>query len=191
MNSSEHFYSHIRWAEFEVHCYHGYWSIGCLFGLIQLYFIQYCSSWLINFQIEYNVFVANRIAKVKKLLPDCMWNYILTIQNSADCVSSGLLAPQLWGHNLYWKWPDLLRKWDSQTIFEKFHPLPILEIPELKESFSARVSSKLYERLSQYSSLSFTERVVALIWRYMCRLRKQPYLQVHWKGLNFKRHYIY
>lgn len=135
-------------------------------------------SWLINPQIDYKIFVTNRIAKIQKLLPDCIWNHIPSIHNPADCVSRGLLPSQLWKHTLYWNGPVLLKDWNSKIIPPRFKPMPAAELPELKTNptvvLMVNVTEDIIGRFMRHSSLLFTQRVVAGIWRYMSRLRQYP-----------------
>lgn len=58
-------------------------------------------SWLVSSQINYKIFVTNRIAKIKQLLPDCQWNHVSSEDNPADCVSRGICASQKAQHTLY------------------------------------------------------------------------------------------
>ncbi|CAI6376403.1 unnamed protein product [Macrosiphum euphorbiae] len=79
-------------------------------------------SWLVSPQINYKIFVTNRIAKIRQLLPDCQWNHVPSEDNPADCVSRGILASQLAQYTFYWNGPNLLT--DLEPTDSQFIPIP-------------------------------------------------------------------
>lgn len=134
-------------------------------------------SWLVSPQINYKIFVTNRIAKIRQLLPDCQWNHVPSEDNPADCVSRGLLASQLAKYTLYWNGPKLLR--DLEPTDGQFIPIPPDELPELKSHGPlvslVNTTSDFAGIISRYSSLSCAQRVFALVWRFIAKTKKcQP-----------------
>lgn len=136
-------------------------------------------SWLVNSQIDYKIFVTNRIAKIKKLLPDCCWRHISSENNPADCVSRGLLPSQLWNHNLYWKGPDILKSSSYIKFDIHYNLIPLAELPEVKAAPSTVMlintssSTHIIDSLSRFSSLPMAQRVFAWVWRFVGKTQKQ------------------
>lgn len=77
-------------------------------------------SWLTVQQVEFKIFVTNRLKKISELIPFCQWHYISTLHNPADCVSRGMLPREALAHNLYWDGPDMLKQlvncWSSSPV---------------------------------------------------------------------------
>jgi len=48
-------------------------------------------SWLTSDQKYFKIFITNRVAKFHRLIPDCEWNHVSTVDNMADPASRGLL----------------------------------------------------------------------------------------------------
>ncbi|XP_008189193.1 uncharacterized protein LOC103311377, partial [Acyrthosiphon pisum] len=108
------------------------------------------------------------------LLPDCQWNHESSEDNPADCVSRGILASQLAQHTLYWNGPHLLT--DPETTRSQVILIPPDELPDLKSHgllvTLVNTTGDFAEIISRYSSLSFAQRVFALVWRFIAKTKK-------------------
>lgn len=132
-------------------------------------------SWLVNFQIDFKVFVTNRITKIKTLLPECCWNHISSENNPADYVYRGLLPSQLWSYNLYWERPDILRTSIYNTSTLQFNLTSSNDLPEIKTNNTVmfiNIADSIIESISRFSSLLKAQRVFAWIWRFVCKTWK-------------------
>eukprot|EP00102_Acyrthosiphon_pisum_P013651 XP_008183314.1 PREDICTED: uncharacterized protein LOC103309509 [Acyrthosiphon pisum] len=131
-------------------------------------------SWLVAAQINYKIFVTNRIAKIRQLLPDCQWNHVSSEDNPADCVSRGILASKLAQPTLYWNGPHLLT--DPETTRSQVILIPPDELPDLKSHGPlvtlVNTTGDFAEIISRYSSLSFAQRVFALVWCFIAKTKK-------------------
>lgn len=64
--------------------------------------------WLNADQKMFKVFVTNRIAKIRTLIPSCIWSHVSTKENPADPSSRGLLANDLVASSLHWEGPTFI-----------------------------------------------------------------------------------
>ena len=83
-------------------------------------------AWLQDFPRKWKTFVANRVAKIQKLIPSSNWNFVPTEENPADCISRGISAVNLAKHSLWLKGPSWIEKsedyWPkSESIAEHQH----------------------------------------------------------------------
>ena len=64
--------------------------------------------------LKEDVFVRNRVTKIReKISPDC-WFHVGSSDNPADCLSRGILPQQLLEHSLWWHGPPWLLKPESE-----------------------------------------------------------------------------
>jgi len=87
-------------------------------------------SWLTNVQVQYKIFVTNRLNKIKELIPTCEWHHVVTFQNPADCVSRGIFPKYALEHRLYWDGPSWLYEPTDEWLSATFQPLALHEVPE-------------------------------------------------------------
>lgn len=52
-------------------------------------------AWITNTQLEFKMFVSNRVHQIQLLIPTCGWNHIRTFDNPADCASRGIFPSAL------------------------------------------------------------------------------------------------
>lgn len=71
-------------------------------------------SWLTREQNQFKVFVTNRVAQIKMLVPECEWAHVGTKDNPADPASRGMLPKDLLSCTQYLVGPKFLRQDDSQ-----------------------------------------------------------------------------
>lgn len=130
-------------------------------------------SWLTAPQVNLKVFVTNRLAKIKELIPSCQWRYVPSEFNTADCVSRGMFPKEIINYKLYWSGPEFIKIPTDQWKNTNFQPVPVCQLPELKPTI---IKTPLLvtdisiegEWLKRFSSFAKLQRVIA----YMCRFTK-------------------
>lgn len=134
-------------------------------------------SWLTAEQKHFKIFVTNRVAKVHKLLPDCDWNYVPTNLSPADPASHGLLPIAMMSSNIYWHGPTFLSLAEDQWPSSNFVPLKPEQLPEIKPKtitvLAASVEPVQSDIFHRFSSLAKMQRVLAQVFRFALRLRRQ------------------
>lgn len=65
-------------------------------------------GWLSAEQRLFKIFVTNRVAKIKSLIPHCVWAHINTKENPADPASRGILPNELTSCFLFFQGPRFL-----------------------------------------------------------------------------------
>ncbi|XP_026829094.1 uncharacterized protein LOC113562802 [Ooceraea biroi] len=65
-------------------------------------------AWLDRHPSQWKTFVANRVAEIRNRAPNAEWQYVSTLDNSADCASRGLISDELISHPLWWHGPPWL-----------------------------------------------------------------------------------
>ncbi|CAG5020173.1 unnamed protein product [Parnassius apollo] len=73
-------------------------------------------GWLQGDPKRWNVFVANRVAKITEVLPSECWRYVKSQDNPADCASRGISTKQLHRHQLWWRGPAWLSYSDDDNV---------------------------------------------------------------------------
>jgi len=120
-------------------------------------------SWLNNPQVEYKVFVSNRLHNIHKLLPSCRWFHVRSNLNPADCASRGLRPSELVQFELYWQGPTFLRQLDEGWSQEN-SLIPADQLPEVK-AFTSCVVETTGEHLEWFSRFSSFNRMLRVIIR--------------------------
>lgn len=128
-------------------------------------------SWLTTDQKFFKIFVTNRIAKIRALLPNCFWSHVSTIENPADPSSRGLLPVALIACSLHWDGPVFLSlpeiDWPVSN-FAKIHPG---DLPEVKPmSINALAAQKLLAEdyvLHRFSTWSHMQRSLGYALRFV------------------------
>lgn len=135
-------------------------------------------SWLNAEQKHFKIFVTNRVAKIHKLLPTCDWNYVPTNCNPADPASRGLLPTAMMSLNIYWNGPPFLLLSEDRWPKSHFVPVDLEQLPEIKSKtvtvLSAAVEPALLYPFHRFSTLAKMQRVLAYVFRFFHRLRRQP-----------------
>lgn len=134
-------------------------------------------SWLTSSQIQFKVFVTNRLNKIRELVPTCQWHHVSTSKNPADCVSRGMFPKEAIAHTLYWNGPSFLYKSPEYWSSPAFQPLSTQELPEqviaLKHTLAIVTTTCDLEWFRRFSSLTRLQRVIAYIHRFANRARKR------------------
>lgn len=132
-------------------------------------------SWLNNSQVEYKVFVSNRLHKIHQLLPSCRWFYVRSKLNPADCASRGLSPSELAQFELYWQGPNFLYQpvedWSQGSSL-----IPANELPEVKGFTSCLMETKeeQLEWFSRFSSFNRMLRIIIRLRRFVRACLKRP-----------------
>lgn len=132
-------------------------------------------SWLNNPQVEYKVFVSNRLHNIHQLLPSCRWFHVNSNSNPADCAFRGLRPSELAQLKLYWQGPAFLRQFDEGWSQENCL-IPADQLPEVK-GFTTCVVETTGEHLewfSRFSSFNRMLRVVIRLRRFVKGCLKRP-----------------
>lgn len=96
----------------------------------------------------------------------------------ADCASRGLLPSELVSHTLYWDGITLLVA-PLSTWPLRVRPVPIDQLPELKQEKPAVLVLQEPEWYSRFSSYLHMLRVVVQIRRFITRCRRQPVSELY------------
>lgn len=131
-------------------------------------------SWLTKPQVEFKIFVSNRVCQIIERVPDCRWAHVRSEYNPADCVSRGLKPAELQDHDLYWKGPSFLVQPVAEWDF-KIPAVPINQLPELKAtSLMTKLDKSEDEWITRFSSYNHMLRVCAWMRRFISLMRKSP-----------------
>lgn len=108
-------------------------------------------SWLTTTQVSFKVFVTHRVGQIHSLLPGCVWRYVPSQLNPADCASRGLHPHQLIDQPLYWHGPSFLTtpldEWSCVPPHSELSDLPeitptrVMTVQIREEWFAVRSSS--------------------------------------------------
>ena len=134
-------------------------------------------QWLTNEKKKLRVFVANRVAYIRKHSAVSQWRWVDTLNNPADCPSRGLGADELVERELFWKHgPDFLFKEDvsppEQPVLRG--PLETAAAEEVVGEPNTQLTAKLAEAylpawpIERWSSLQKAKRVITICRRWLC-----------------------
>lgn len=134
-------------------------------------------GWLQGDQNRWNVFVCNRVQKIKEIIPPYCWHYVKSADNPADCASRGILPSQLKSHPLWWSGPEWLSTYTLKEGRTKGY-----ETDEEMIKLQTNVTTTNYnhdfinELLKRNSCLTRVTRVIAWILRFATRNERPNYL---------------
>uniref|UniRef100_A0A2S2NBR8 Integrase catalytic domain-containing protein n=1 Tax=Schizaphis graminum TaxID=13262 RepID=A0A2S2NBR8_SCHGA len=132
-------------------------------------------SWIINTQLQFKVFVSNRVHQIQSLIPNCIWKHVRTAFNPADCASRGLSPVALINMTLYWQGPKFLLR----PIPDWNEDIPSLapdKIPEVKlVSLPIHSPAPVVEWINRFSSYDKMLVVVAWVRRFLGLCRKRTF----------------
>jgi len=128
-------------------------------------------SWLTTPQSHFKIFVTNRLAKIRELIPSCQWHYVPSVLNPADCVSRGILPSQLIKNTLYWEGPQFIQQPMNEWPNIRFEAFPVTELPDVKQKIILPVCSVATidedsEWFNRFSTLNRMQRVTAYMIRF-------------------------
>ncbi|KAF0693809.1 Integrase catalytic domain-containing protein [Aphis craccivora] len=120
-------------------------------------------AWIVNIQLEFKVFVSNRVHQIRQLIPLCNWAHISTQNNPADCTSRGVSSLALIDLKLYWYGPKILMQSPSTWVSH----IPFLDSevkPEIRQtSLVVGTLDAEPEWFNRYSSLDQLLAIVSWI----------------------------
>ncbi|UYV84382.1 hypothetical protein LAZ67_X001975 [Cordylochernes scorpioides] len=122
---------------------------------------------------KWQIFVANRVAKIQDLIAAHSWQYISGKQNPADLATRGILPSCLINSKLRWHGPVWLTLDGSENI-PSFTIDPSMGLEERSVILHATIAEPCPEFLSKYSSFTKLLRVMAWCERFISITRKQP-----------------
>ncbi|XP_022824061.1 uncharacterized protein LOC111354747 [Spodoptera litura] len=136
---------------------------------------QVVLAWIQGDSSKWETYVANRVTKIKHIIPATQWNYVKSEYNPADCASRGLLPSKLLSLSLWWQGPDFLSR---QNGFEN-NPRPFqtnmgcanhVERKQVGQKIQQNFISDL---LNNCSSLTHITRITAWIQRFINNMRNK------------------
>lgn len=138
-------------------------------------------SWLTSSQVQFKVFVTNRLNKIQELLPTCQWHHVPTSENPADCVSRGMFPKEAILHSLYWDGPCFLHESPEDWSLATF-PRLSSQLPEVKTVKQVCLLSNDLSNtdsfMNRFSSLTRLQRSLAYSLRFVyARFFGQPLSQ--------------
>ncbi|UYV61483.1 hypothetical protein LAZ67_1005017, partial [Cordylochernes scorpioides] len=136
-------------------------------------------AWITSESKKWQIFVANRVAKIQDLTAAHSWQYISGKQNPADLATRGILPSCLIHSKLWWHGPVWLTLDGSENI-PSFTIDPSMGLEERSVILHATIAEPCPEFFSKYSSFTKLLRVMAWCKRFINITRKQPT-----QGLSF------
>ncbi|XP_060873756.1 uncharacterized protein LOC132947470 [Metopolophium dirhodum] len=130
-------------------------------------------AWLNGDQKQFKIFVTNRVAKIRSLLPHCEWSHVRSSDNPADPASRGMLPEELLTNRLHLNGPEFLQ--DPNCQFSSLMPNEFSpeQLPEIKTSVKnvlfVQDSIQPSDMISQFSTLTKMQRVLAYCFRFARR----------------------
>ncbi|UYV69731.1 hypothetical protein LAZ67_7000518 [Cordylochernes scorpioides] len=110
-------------------------------------------AWITSESKKWQIFVANRVAKIQDLTAAHSWQYISGKQNPADLATRGILPSCLINSKLWWHGPVWLTLDGSENI-PSFTIDPSMGLEECSVILHATIAEPCPEFLSKYSSFA-------------------------------------
>ncbi|UYV65529.1 hypothetical protein LAZ67_3004603, partial [Cordylochernes scorpioides] len=130
-------------------------------------------AWITSESKKWQIFVANRVAKIQDLTAAHSWQYISGKQNPADLATRGVLPSCLINSKLWWHGPVWLTLDGSENI-PSFTIDPSMGLEDRSVILHATIAEPCPEFLSKYSSFAKLLRVMAWCKIFINITRKQP-----------------
>lgn len=120
-------------------------------------------AWIASNPKQWNVFVENRVAEIRKLSRLEEWEHVRTGDNPADIVSRGCSPKRLLESQPWWKGPARLTSERGVPLYVADNSNPLEEIPERRKTVAANAATVVvsvipYDRFSSWRKLT---RVIA------------------------------
>ncbi|UYV79361.1 hypothetical protein LAZ67_17002296, partial [Cordylochernes scorpioides] len=130
-------------------------------------------AWITSESKKWQIFVANRVAKIQDLTAAHSWQYISGKQNPADLATRGILPSCLIHSELWWHGPVWLTLDGSENI-PSFTIDPSMGLEERSVILHATIAEPCPEFLLKYSSFAKLLKVMAWCKRFINITRRQP-----------------
>lgn len=138
-------------------------------------------AWIKNTTNKYKVFVANRLASIKRNSEDAEWRHVRTHQNPADHISRGLMPKQLMENDLWWSGPEFLKlpenEWPNQKSNEKSTVENSFLNQYLMTSSTENQEKDAFQLVKKFSSTGKMTRVLAYVYRFCTSTRTKDKTQ--------------
>ena len=130
-------------------------------------------GYICNENRRFKVFVANRVAEIRKYTSPDQWRYVTTDQNPADICSRGTTVIELSNSHLWWNGPEFLKQPNIVDVKAEDFELDE-DDPEVKVcKVTVTVNDDILDRLEYFSDWTRARKSVALCLKYISVLRKQ------------------
>lgn len=111
-------------------------------------------GWIYS-QSLFQVFVSNRLARIRDVTMPTQWHHISTSENPADLISRGISASNIFHSVLWWKGPTWLS--EDQNNWPSFR-IPVVDsLPEVRNIklvlHNVQLVNSLFDRFSNWTSL--------------------------------------
>ncbi|XP_069363429.1 uncharacterized protein [Maniola hyperantus] len=132
-------------------------------------------AWLRSSPHEWKTFVSNRTSEILSHVPASCWRHVPSADNPADCASRGMLPETFVQHTLWFQGPTWL------SMDESFWPVTKVisntseekrNLPVALNTVSTITQSEDLDLFSRFSSLGKLVRVVALVFRFYHKCKK-------------------
>nr|CAA09069.1 polyprotein [Drosophila melanogaster] len=127
-------------------------------------------AWLSKPACQWTTFVANRETKIAQATKTENWSHVQSEHNPADLASRGVSLQDLADSQLWWHGPTWLQNPRNQWPTQVNAPVTDLEKRALKVHLAKAPSEEL---LARFSKLEKALRVLAYVYRFIQRCRKQ------------------
>ncbi|XP_055619018.1 uncharacterized protein LOC129764190 [Toxorhynchites rutilus septentrionalis] len=121
-------------------------------------------SWINTCPSKLEIFVSNRVSKIRNATDPACWSHVSTQDNPADLVSRGVMPYELEGVDLWWRGPSFLKK-PEDTWSEGVKLVPEEFVPELMAITAMPVVVERFRLFDDCSEYYIMVRVVARIKR--------------------------
>ncbi|XP_026316034.1 uncharacterized protein LOC113227357 [Hyposmocoma kahamanoa] len=138
---------------------------------------QVVIAWLQGDVSRWERYVANRVNKIKQIIPAANWQYVKSEQNPADCASRGMYPTKLLTFELWWKGPDFLQNTQKEKA-QKITTCLLTTNTGLKNKAATTLPTNnnthfINELVHKCSSLTRVQRVTAWIQRFGAIVRNK------------------
>ncbi|XP_024882104.1 uncharacterized protein LOC112461185, partial [Temnothorax curvispinosus] len=112
-------------------------------------------GWIQGHPSRWKTYVANRVAKIQRLVPKAQWKHLPGRCNPADCSSRGLFPSELVNHELWWHGPSLLHEGANLAAAEQIEAPDECQTEQRAHTLTTSTGEppEKHPLLSQYSTL--------------------------------------
>jgi hypothetical protein len=136
---------------------------------------QIVLAWLQGDVARWEKYVANRVTKIKRVIPAEKWQYIKSEQNPADCASRGMYPSKLINFDLWWHGPSLdeINQKEALLNFNCHFTTNIGTAKKEETTLTTNHDNFINNLLQNHSSLTRVIRITAWILRFIATLRRK------------------